>query len=331
MRWRITVILAITAIIASACGDDDAPAAATTSSTTTAAPVTTAAPAPTLPAAPAPVTFTGFDGVTSTIEDTSRIVVLNGDLTEVVYALGLGSQVVAIDVTTIYPAEAAELPPVGFGRRLAAEAVLAFSPTVVIGNEFIGPPEALQQLRDAGVPVVVLKNQTTLPGVGTKIREVAEVLGVPDAGATLAESVNQEIDEALALAATATAQSRVAFVYSRGPQQIFLLGNGTVTQALIEGANAIDAISVSGINGEVPLTPEALVAAAPDVIVVPASAMGAMGGEAAIGQLPGVAETPAGQNGNYLTVDDALFLNFGPRTGTALRQLILDLYPELDG
>ena len=123
---------------------------------------------------------------------------------------------------------------------------------------------------------------------------------------------------------------RVAFLYSRGPQQIFLFGSGTVSQALIEGANAIDTIADSGVAAAVPLTPEALVAAAPDVIIVPASGVRALGGLEAIAALPGVAETPAGRNGAFLVYDDGLFLNFGPRTGQALTLLILDLYPELE-
>ena len=47
--------------------------------------------------------------------------------------------------------------------------------------------------------------------------------------------------------------------------------------------------------------------------------------------LPGVSETPAGKNGAVLHYDEALLLGMGPRVGEALRQLVLDLHPELDG
>jgi iron complex transport system substrate-binding protein len=330
MRFRLIAIVAAGALIMAACGDDD-----TSTTTTTPPPAPTAAPqtAPptTLPGAPEAITFTGVDGVESTITDTSRIVSLNGDLTEIIYELGLGDQVVAVDVTTTYPEASDDVPRIGFGQQLAAEPVIAFSPTVVIGDQQIEPSESIEQLRNAGIPVVILETQTTLDGVETKILQVADALGVPEAGRVLADRVNEEIAAAQALAAQAQNQVRVAFVYSRGPQQIFLFGRGMVTQALIEGANAIDTISEAGVNAAVPLTPEALVAAAPDVIIVPASGVGALGGMEGIAGLPGVAETPAGQGGSFLVYDDGLFLNFGPRTGEALRQLILDLYPELAG
>ncbi len=347
MRWRTTLGTVAGLLLAGACGTAD-PAPATTAPATP-APVTqppaTPAPATTAPATAAPtidspqttppvpasVTFTGVDGVETTVTDTSRIVSLNGDLTEVIFALGLGSQVVAVDITTTYPLETNDLPRVGFGQQLAPEGVLAFAPTVVIGDQQIQPAESIQQLRDAGVAVVILETQTTLPGIETKILEVAEVLGVPEEGQALADRVNGEINEALALAAQAQNQVSVAFVYSRGPQQIFLFGRGTVTQALIEGANAVDTISESGVFAVVPLTPEALVAAAPDVIIVPESGIAALGGVAGIAELPGVAQTPAGLSESFLVYEDGFFLNFGPRTGEALRTLVLDLYPELEG
>ena len=61
-----------------------------------------------------PVTFTDATGTESTITDVSRIVVINGELAEVVFALGLGGNVVAVDATATYPAEARELPQYGF-------------------------------------------------------------------------------------------------------------------------------------------------------------------------------------------------------------------------
>jgi len=102
-----------------------------------------------------------------------------------------------------------------------------------------------------------------------------------------------------------------------------------VTQDLIQAAGGIDAGADTGVAGVVPLTPEALVAAAPDVIISPAGGVAALGGVEALAALPGVAETPAGQNERFLLYDEAAFLGLGPRTGEALDQLITDLHPDL--
>ncbi|MEA2058513.1 MAG: ABC transporter substrate-binding protein, partial [Actinomycetota bacterium] len=100
-------------------------------------------------------TFTGADGVLSEVSDTSRVVSLSGDLTEFFFALGHGESVVGIDVTTVEPAAATELPNVGVGRFLAAESVLAQEPTLVVGDTQTAPLEAIEQIRATGVPVVI--------------------------------------------------------------------------------------------------------------------------------------------------------------------------------
>ena len=303
----------------------------TTSSSTTS--VTTPQTTTTIPSDQR--TFVGADGVETTIGDVSRIVSLNGDLTEIIFELGFGENVVGVDVTTTYPPEAAALndqgQTVGFAQQLAAEAVLRFEPTLVIGDQQVAPPEVLEQLRGAGVPVVILETQTTLDGVETKILEVAEILGVPDEGGELAQRVMGEIDAARALAATDDSDPKIAYVYVRGPQVVFLFGAGMPTQGMIEGAGAIDAGAEAGVFGPAPLTPEALVAAAPDLIVLPEAGLAALGGIEAFLELPGVAETPAAQNDAFLDYDEAYFFNLGPRAGQALDEFVRDLYPEIGG
>ena len=332
-RWALFVALALILV---ACGGttdesvDTGSPGTSVEATTTTEPAVAETTTPTL-AASLPLTFTGADGIVSDISDTSRIVSLNGDLTEIIFELGAGANVVAIDVTTTYPAEAAELPVVGFGQQLAPEPVLAFEPTLVLADTQVGPPEALQQLRDAGVPVVVLEYQSTLEGIETKIMQVAEVLGLPDEGADLAAQVDEEIEAARARAAEASETKKVAFIYTRGPELALLFGAGMPTSAMIEAAGGIDVAAATGIFGAAPVTPEALVAAAPDVIVLPAAGLAALGGNEALLELPGVAETPAGQTGSFLAYDEAYFFNFGPRVGQALDQFVSDLHPELAG
>lgn len=334
-RQRSALFLAF-ALIMAACGGTSAETTVETTVASVAATTTTteqaaATTSTSTVAEPEAVTFVGADEVESTIEDTSRIVSLGGDLTEIIFELGLGDNVVGIDVTTTYPAEATDIAVVGFGQQISPEPILALEPTLVLADTQAGPPEVLQQIRDAGVPVVVLEYQSTLDGVGAKIGQVAEVLGVPEAGQALANRVNGEITEAQTLAAQADTQPNVAFIYVRGPELVLLFGAGMPTSAMIEGANAIDVAAASGVFGAAPVTPEALVAAAPDVIVVPESGFAALGGADAFVAIPGIAETPAGQTGAFLAYDEAYFFNFGPRVGQALLQFVKDLHPELAG
>lgn len=322
-----------------ACGGEEAtattemaPTTTVAETTTTTAQTTTTTAAETSPtdAAAAEVLFVGADGVESVIADTSRIVSLTGDITEIIFELGLGDRVAAIDITTTFPEEAAALPGIGFGQQLAAEPVLAFEPTLVIGDESIEPTEAVEQLRAAGVPVVILPGQTTLGGVSEKIRQIATIMSAEAAGEELVERVEADIAQAQSLIPDVDAPLRVAYVYVRGEQLVLIFGQGVATNAMITGAGASDAGAESGVFGAAPLTPEAIVAAAPDVIVLPDAGLAALGGEAAFAQLPGIAETPAGQNEAFLAYDEAFFFNLGPRVGQALERFVTDLY-DLSG
>jgi iron complex transport system substrate-binding protein len=331
-----TAAAAVALLVAACGGGDSGDTTAAEPLTTTSRPTTTTTTAvATTTSEAASTSFVGADGVETAIMDVSRIVSLNGDITEVIFELGLGENVIGVDVTTTYPPEAAALndsgQTVGFAQQLTPEAVLALEPTLVIGDTQVAPPEAIEQLRTAGVPVVVIETQVTLDGVEAKILDLAEILGVQDEGRALAARVNGEIEAAQARVADETSDPMVAFVYVRGPQVVFLFGAGMPTQAMIEGAGAVDAGAAAGIAGPAPLTPEALVASAPEVIVLPEAGLAALGGMEAFKGLPGVADTPAAQTGRVLAYDEAFFFNLGPRVGQALDQFISDLYPDLAG
>jgi iron complex transport system substrate-binding protein len=323
-RWIVALAVALTA---AACG-------AGADSTTSAAPATTTqattVPETTVPAQPASAarTFTGADGVTSEITDTSRIVTLSGDLTEAVFELGLGDSVVATDVTTIYPEEAIALPKIGVGRFLTAEGVLAEAPTLVLGDTQTSPLEAIEQIRSAGVPVVIFDVPTSFTGLYAKAEEIGIVLGVPEAGAELAADLEAMVEEAVATAVPMDPAPGVAFVYSRGPDVMLLFGEGMTTQPIIEAAGGRDVGAASGVSGTVSITPEAIAAAAPDVIVITSEGLDALGGVDGLLALPGFSETPAGRNRRVLAYSEGDFLTFGPRIGELLSTFIADLRAE---
>lgn len=277
-----------------------------------------------------PATTTTEAVPAASVEDTSRIVSLNGDLTEIIFALGAGDRVVGIDLTTTYPPDATNLPDVGLSRSLSAESVISLAPTLVIGDTQVEPASAIEQIRQAGIPVLILPAEVTLEGVPRKIARVGEILGLEAQADALTAQVQAEIDAALDLAAGATSAPRVAYLYVRGPETLLLFGNGMPTHFLIEAAGGVDAPSEVDVLFAEDLSAERLVTAQPDVLMTPTAGFDIIGGLDAFLALPGVADTPAGQNRAVLTYDEALVLGMGPRVGEALMQMVRDLHPELD-
>lgn len=271
-----------------------------------------------------PVTVTSADGRQVTVTDTSRIVPLWGDVTEIIFGLGMGDSVVGRDSSATFDG-ANTIPMVTRGHEVSAESVLSLRPTLVIADTETGPPEALDHIRNVGVPVLVFERATKVEDIAPRIRAVAEALGVPEAGEALAERTQQEIDDVSAAldAETGGVRPRVAFLYLRGSAGIYLMGGpGSGTDSMIEAAGGMDAGTEMGLERPfTPITSEAVVAARPDVILVTTTGLESVGGLEGLREVAGVAQTPAARDGRVVAIEDGLLFSFGSRTPAALREL----------
>ncbi|MFF9894407.1 hemin ABC transporter substrate-binding protein [Streptomyces longispororuber] len=281
------------------------------------------------PAAELPVTVDSADGRKVTVEDTRRVVPLSGGLSEIVFTLGLGERVVARDITATF-AQAKKLPVVTRAHDVSAESVLSLKPSVVLAETTTGPAEALDQIRDAGVPVVVLAPAKGLDDVGPRIGAVAKALGVPKAGQALTARTEQRIAKVRASVPGRAKKPRVAFLYLRGSASVYLLGGReSGASPLLEAAGAVDAGKASGLRKDfTPITSEALAKAAPDAILVMSKGLDSVGGVDGLVKIPGVAETPAGMDRRVVSVEDGVLLNYGPRTDRVLASLVDQLYAK---
>ena len=283
------------------------------------------------PATPVlPVTVRSFDGVDVTITDASRIVTADryGTLTETVFALGLGDNVVGRDIASEFPA-AQDVPVVTpGGQSLNAEAILDLAPTVILTDTSIGPQAVQDQLRAAGVPVVYFDPTRTLEGVPGQITAVADALGVPEQGRELAARTESEIAAALSRAPQGDEPLKIAFLYLRGTAITMIGGPGSGADSLIDALGAVDAGTASGITQQfAPITSEALIAAAPDVLLMMTGGLESIGGIEGLEKIPGVAQTPAGKNQRVVDMQDGVLLSFGPNTGRVLGALADAVYP----
>ncbi|MER5868753.1 ABC transporter substrate-binding protein [Streptomyces sp. NPDC002044] len=325
-RLALTATLVALALAATGCGGTATPAGK---------------PAPSAPAAPdrveplspspapaLPVTVSSYDGAQVTVASADRVVPLTGGLNEIVHTLGLGRQVVARDITATFE-QAARLPVVTRGHDVSAESVLSLRPTLVLAETTSGPAEAIQQIRDAGIPVLVIAPAKSLEDVPKRIDAVATALGVEDAGAQLNRRTADRIAAVRKdIPAASGKKPRVAFLYLRGTASVYLLGGSDSGAAsLLEAAGAVDTGKDSGLGKDfTPITSEALAAAAPDAILVMSKGLESVGGVDGLVTIPGVAQTPAGMDRRVLSVDDGVLLNYGPRTDQVLSSLVAQLY-----
>ncbi|MCX5390343.1 hemin ABC transporter substrate-binding protein [Streptomyces sp. NBC_00094] len=327
LAGALTAVLAL-ALAATGCGDGSGTTPAAAPAGTATAPDRVEPLA--APAAPRlPVTVPSADGRTVTVASAERIVPLSGSLNEIVFTLGLGGKVVARDITATFE-QAAELPVVTRAHDVSAESVLSLRPTLVLAESTTGPAEAVAQIRDAGIPLVVVKPAKELADVGTRIDAVAAALGVPDSGTALKERTQGRIDTVRKGIPAREEKPRVAFLYVRGSAAVYLLGGAeSGASSLLEAAGAVDAGKESGLTKDfTPLTSEALAQAAPDAILVMSKGLASVDGIDGLVKIPGVAQTPAGADRRVVTVDDGVLLTYGPRTDQVLTSLVGQLYGE---
>ena len=275
-----------------------------------------------------PITLTDATGKSVTVMDPSRILTMGGAVTETVFALGLGQNVIATDNASFYPATVNKLPKTGsVYRQISAEGVLALKPTLIITTTEAGPPAAIEQLRAAGVPLLLVPAESTPEGAKAKISLIGKALGLDSKAASLNAGIDRDIAKAETLFRTMKSRPKVAFLYVQDAKTVLLSGGGTSADAVIKLAGGVNAMT--GAQGYKPVTSEALVAAAPDVIVLPERGLGMLGGLPGLMKVPGVAQTPAAKTGRIIAMDDLFLLGFGPRTGKAVQEFTLRLHPEL--
>lgn len=255
----------------------------------------------------------------------ARVVAVGGAVTESIFALGAGESVVGVDTSSVYPEAATKLPQVGYQRALSAEGILALRPTLVVASNEAGPAAVLEQLRGAGVDVAIVPTEASTAGAKERISSIAARMN-RDPSALVSE-LGADLDRAAALAARVTKRPRVLVLYARGASTLHVFGAGTSAAAMVQlgcGENAVTAF-----EGTKPLTSEAVVSAAPDVVLLPSRGLDALGGVSEVLKIAGVAETPAGKARRILALDDLLLLGFGPRTGKAAVELCGKLHPDL--
>jgi iron complex transport system substrate-binding protein len=252
-----------------------------------------------------------------------RIVTLGPDVTEIAFALGVGDRIVGLDRSSRYPAEAMEKPNVGYRRSLSAEGLLALRPDLIIAAQDIGPPEVVDILKGLSIAVVFVPEDNSLKGIGRKIGLVAATLDRD--GEELARSVKADFEAAARMAERVPEAARKKVLFLHGLARLTAAGDGTAADAIIGYAGATNPFD--GVNGYKAASEEALLAMAPDTILMLGDGNGGPTPEEVFA-VPALRNTPAAANRSLIVLDGPYMLGFGPRTAGAIRDLTMALYPE---
>ncbi|HEY9425605.1 MAG TPA: ABC transporter substrate-binding protein [Gemmatimonadaceae bacterium] len=261
-------------------------------------------------------------------EHAERIVSVSKQLNEMMYAIGADDDIVAVDLSSIYPPAIRELPTVGYHRALSAEGIISMKPTVFLTDGNVGPEAVLDQLKKVGIPIEEMKPGSTLDSAQLLLTQLGKRFHRERAADSVLAAWKDGMAQLWAdtLQWTDKKKPRVLIMhFGRIVNDYLAINRGSVADQMLRwagGQNAMD--SVGGMRR---LTPETIARAAPDVIIATNFGFDRLGSIEKFREMPGIALTPAGKSGRIYRIEEQQIIYFGPRTPATIRELHKMIHP----
>ena len=247
-------------------------------------------------------------------KDATRVVIAGGSITEIFYFLGEQDRIVAIDVTSNFPPEAKSLPSIGYVRALSAEGLLSMKPSIIIGEDDMGPPAVIKQIRETSYDLRIIPEIRTIDGIIEKIECIASILDVTEkSDAIISKKLEPYIKKII------INRKRIA----KKGVKVMLVLNMQSSSIIVAGANTSGSGFIDIIGGEnifesfegwKPVNAEAVLELNPDYIIVPQRNVHKGLDVTSIADSELFKNTNAGRNKNFIFDDAMAITGFGPRT-----------------
>ncbi|MFV9503417.1 MAG: ABC transporter substrate-binding protein [Oscillochloridaceae bacterium umkhey_bin13] len=317
---HLALLVALTISLA-ACG-----AAPTVVPTTPAPTVPAPTAVPTSVAAPGPISVTDDLGRTVALDSVpQRIVSLAPSVTEMLFAVGAGPQVVGTTSFCDFPPEATDLPEIGgfSASSISIEAIVGLEPDLVIAGTARQQLIA-EQLEQLGIPVVVLA-PASFDAVYASILQVGTLTGHSNQATQLVAAMQARVKTVTDVVATLPAEARPSVYWEVTNDPLMAAGPNTFIDQMIELVGATN-IFADASEAYPQVNPETVFERDPQVILGPDSHGGALN-IATVTERPGWANIQAVRDGRVYTLDGDIVSRPGPRLADALELLAATLYP----
>jgi len=258
--------------------------------------------------------------LSTSVMSKERIISIGPDITEIIYQLGAGDELVGRDMRSIYPPQAANLADVGYMRTLNAEGLLSLYPDKIIASQLAAPSVVFKQIESMGIPVIFISGEPSINGMINRIQQVAKAVERESQGGELVK----QMQATLAQIPSTKLPLNVMFIRSFNNNNILAAGKETLIDYVFQIAGVNNALA--DMNRYQTLSGEGLILAKPDLIVTTKTAMRYFQNEEDFWLLDNVINTPAGKNRQLLVMDDMALLSFGLQTPQAI--LFLRHYAE---
>lgn len=260
-------------------------------------------------------------------EKPEKLVSLMPSNTEIVFALGLGDELVGVSDYDNYPAEAAEKEKVG-GMEFNVEKIISLNPDVVLAHASSAhnSTEGLQQIRDAGIDVVVVNDAANFEDVYGSIDMIGQATGTTKEAEQLVADMKGKLADIKEKAATISDSNKKSVYIEVSEDPLFTTGKNTFMQEMLDTINASNVFSE---EGWIQVDQEAVIAANPDVII---TTYGAYAKEEPIDQISsrkGWEDIAAVKEKQIVDVDSDMVTRSGPRLVEGVEAIAEAVYPDV--
>lgn len=243
-----------------------------------------------------------------------RIVTVGGSVTEIVFALGSGRSVVAVDWSSRIPSKVSKLPQVGYLRQLSSEGILSMNPELILTSSEIGPPKVVDQLESTGINFHIFESPQSYEQIVNMINEISKLLNKEKKAKKIIKNL-KKLDEKI----------KKYQPNGKDSLKVMLFMNPTAISYNAAGSNTradylIDYIGGINVFGEnfarySKVTKEDIIFADPDVILVGYVEM-LNPNQSDLTRLfvdnSAFKNLPAIKNNKVFAIDIGKYLNFGP-------------------
>jgi iron complex transport system substrate-binding protein len=252
-----------------------------------------------------------------------RLVTLAASLTEMVFALGLGSRLVGVEQFSDYPAAASKLPKVGSYITPDLERIVALRPDLCLAIKDGNPRQAVDRLQGLGIPVYVV-DPRNLPGVMATLKEIGRLLGAEAKADELAAALSRRYQRIKGLSAQVRHRPRVFLQIGLAP--IVSAGSHTFLDEMITTAGGLNL--AAGKSPYPRFSQEQILARQPEVIIITSMARGGAFEQVKAGW-ERWENLPAARHHRIFLVDSDLVDRPSPRLLDGLELLFRLIHPEL--
>lgn len=256
-----------------------------------------------------------------------RIVSVSKHLTEMLFALGKGHDIVACDLTSSYPDSAKLLPTIGYHRALNAEGIISMHPDIVIHSNDIGPAAVLPQLEKVGLNIKAFAGANTIDSAKLLLTDLGKYFGAEKQ----ADSINKKLDQDMQRVSEAQKNMKdsptVMIIHYGQANNVYFVMSGRKGAGDLMIAYAGGKTANYDAKGARQISAEAVAMANPDIIIATDYGFDKMGSAEKFKTIPGVALTNAAKNNRIYRFEEHDLVYFGPRTGENILKLMNLIHP----